>query len=159
MPLIRADPILLTLLGSAASAGLVRHGVFSDYASSVIRRWQPQELAKDENEMSVFNPMSVARYTNALVRLTHREAFVVAQFDERNDNAFNAFIVTNMDNVTCMLQACLWAPEETHRVQCIVQLMQFMETAMGMGVEAAYDLDAEDFEDWVWAKQRDGWGI
>ena len=159
MPLIRADPFLLTLLGSAASAALVSHGVFSDHPSSVIRRWQPQELAKDENDMSVFNPTSMARYTNALVRLTHPETFVVAQFDSKNDDAFNAFVVTNTNNVTCMLQACLWAPEETRHVKCMVQLVEFIESAMSMGVEAAHDLDAEDFEDWVWAKERDGWGI
>ena len=158
MPLRRAAASLLILLGSAACAALVSHGLFSEHSSSAFRRWRPQELANDENRISVFDPAIMACYTNALVRLTHPETFVVAQFDDRN-YAFNAFVVTNTNNVTCMLDACLWAPEETRHVECMLQLMGFIESTMGMGMGAAYDLDAEDFEYWIWAKERDGWGI
>lgn len=151
--------LLSALLGSAAAAALVSHGVFVDQPSSVLRRWKPQEMARDDEDKSVFLPASIRRYTNALVRLTHPSAFVVAQFDDNNDAAFNAFVITNLNNTTCLLQACLWAPEEARRVKCMVQLVDFIEAAMCKCVASVADLDSEDLEDWTWAKGRDGWGI
>jgi len=159
MPLIRFDAFLVTLLGSAASAALVSHGVFAEHPSSVLRRWTPREVAKDEDARSVFLPTSVARYSKAIVRLALPTSFVVVQFDDHYEAGVNAFVVSKDRNADCVLEACLWAPEEIRRVKSIVELVDFLQASLGMRVQASADLDVDDFEDWVWATVKKGWDI